>query len=428
MPSSGLGAAGTGGCERGPGHHRGNDQAHGQAGDCNPGDRENSLYASVELSLRRLPPEMRELVQGLAVFHGGGNGFNMSAALGIEPKELAKPAAWLIKVGLAELREHGYIRLDPALSDFLRLGQSTERLAELEAAWAEAMSQLVSFLYEQMFKDCNLAATLTLLELPNLMALLDWLEQQINADPAKAEEISTVAQLTEKLLSDLNQPQALARAVELREKAANLISDWGRVCFEDEYSMIERLLDQGNMQIAFEYARSLLKKAQSAGPQAYENADYHLAMAHFLLGRVLNNVEQAAPALDFLIESQQLFEALGKLGKQMASTALVEQADCLSKLGRLDAAAEKYEEAIRRDEQQEDFRGVAIGKGQLATLRYDQQRYDHALAGYQEVLTIFERLGEPASISTIWHQIGMVHQKTGHSTKRLRPPIAVHWK
>jgi hypothetical protein len=26
----------------------------------NPGDRENSLYASVELSLRRLPEEVRE--------------------------------------------------------------------------------------------------------------------------------------------------------------------------------------------------------------------------------------------------------------------------------------------------------------------------------------------------------------------------------
>jgi isopentenyl phosphate kinase len=39
----------------------------------NPGDRENSLYASVELSLRRLPEEVRERVKRLAVVHGGGN-------------------------------------------------------------------------------------------------------------------------------------------------------------------------------------------------------------------------------------------------------------------------------------------------------------------------------------------------------------------
>ena len=36
-----------------------------------PGDRENSLYASVELSLRRLSTESREHVRVLAVCQGG---------------------------------------------------------------------------------------------------------------------------------------------------------------------------------------------------------------------------------------------------------------------------------------------------------------------------------------------------------------------
>jgi hypothetical protein len=36
-----------------------------------PGDRENSLYASVELSLRRLSSETRDKIRGLAVCHGG---------------------------------------------------------------------------------------------------------------------------------------------------------------------------------------------------------------------------------------------------------------------------------------------------------------------------------------------------------------------
>ena len=38
-----------------------------------PGERENSLYASVELSLRRLPPEMRQQIKALGVFHGGAH-------------------------------------------------------------------------------------------------------------------------------------------------------------------------------------------------------------------------------------------------------------------------------------------------------------------------------------------------------------------
>ncbi len=36
-----------------------------------PGEREKSLYASVELSLRRLPPDLQERVKVLAVFQGG---------------------------------------------------------------------------------------------------------------------------------------------------------------------------------------------------------------------------------------------------------------------------------------------------------------------------------------------------------------------
>ena len=33
----------------------------------NPGSRQNSLYASVELSLRRLPAKVREVIKALAV-------------------------------------------------------------------------------------------------------------------------------------------------------------------------------------------------------------------------------------------------------------------------------------------------------------------------------------------------------------------------
>ena len=37
-----------------------------------PNDREQSLFASVELSLRKLPSELRAKLPPLGVFHGGG--------------------------------------------------------------------------------------------------------------------------------------------------------------------------------------------------------------------------------------------------------------------------------------------------------------------------------------------------------------------
>ena len=44
---------------------------------------------------------------------------------------------------MAEEQEYSYLRLDPALPAYLKLGQSPEQLAALEETWAAAMGQLV---------------------------------------------------------------------------------------------------------------------------------------------------------------------------------------------------------------------------------------------------------------------------------------------
>ena len=379
----------------------------------NPGDRENSLYASVALSLRRLPSEVRERVSRLAVFHGGGQLSIVANVLEIDEDTADAYAAFLVGVGLAELLDYRYLRLDPALPAYLRLGQAPERLAELEAVWAGAMIGLVDFLYKEQFKDSTMASRLTLLELPNLLALLGRLAQRVEADASAAEAVSRTARQIEELLAPLGRRQALLRAVALRERAAALVPAWGHARFSSERLHAERLLQEGQLQGAYDRARALLAKAQAAGEAAYSGADYDLAGAHILLGRVLKRGGQAAPALDLLVEAQRLFEALGDRGERMASVALTERADCLTALGRLDEAAETYEEAIERDEKRESFRDVAVGKQQLATVRLLQERYAEALAAYAEARAIFEQQNEPASVATIWHQIGVVHQRAG---------------
>ncbi|MCP5087056.1 MAG: tetratricopeptide repeat protein, partial [Rhodobacteraceae bacterium] len=136
--------------------------------------------------------------------------------------------------------------------------------------------------------------------------------------------------------------------------------------------------------------------------------------AHDMLGSVLQQGGQAAPALDLLIDAQRLFEALGERGEHMASVTLTEQADCLSALGRLDEAAEKYKERIKRGEKLQDFRGVAVGKGNLANVMRQQGKYAEAVAAYEAARAIFEQQNEPGSVATMWHQIGIVHREAGH--------------
>jgi tetratricopeptide (TPR) repeat protein len=379
----------------------------------NAGDRENSLYASVELSLRRLPDEVRERVNRLAVVHGGGQIILLALVMGIEVEEAKAIAVRLIDVGMAEQQEYGYLRIDPALPAYLQLGQPPEHLAQLTTLWAEAMVQLVDFLYQQKSKDSRLGNRLTLLELPNLMALLDYLGQRVETDSATAEQVADTAGSIEQLLQFLNRPQALARAVALREQTAHYLRGWNAAQFEQMRLQIDRLLQAGNIGAAYEKTQKQLERALSEGENAYPGAAFDIARALWKLGRVLQQAGQADVALQSLHEAFIRFEALGEPGERMASVALAGQADCLTALGRLEDAAAKYVEAIAQSENLEDFRQVAVGKGQLATVRSMQGRYEEAIAEHAAARTLFEQQNEPQMVAVAWHQTGMVYQEAG---------------
>src|SRR4030095_3559103 len=117
-------------------------------------------------------------------------------------------------------------------------------------------------------------------------------------DHPAAERVSDTAGSIEQLLANLNRPSALAKTVSLREAAATKIPEWGHARFQNERLLIERLLEAGQLQPAFEKAQALLEKARAVGSQAYPDADYDLAIAHFMLGRVLQIGGQAVRALD----------------------------------------------------------------------------------------------------------------------------------
>jgi hypothetical protein len=138
-----------------------------------PGQRELSLFASVELSLQRLSPEVRGQIAGLAVFHDGGYWQTIAYVLGIEKDNIGSIINELHQVGLAQtVGDYSYLRLDPALPTYLSLSLDAAQQQHYQQLWTEVMGQLVDFLYQQIFKDTQLAFSLTQLELPNLMAYL----------------------------------------------------------------------------------------------------------------------------------------------------------------------------------------------------------------------------------------------------------------
>ncbi len=384
-----------------------------------PDDRENSLYASVELSLRRLSAESRERVKAVAVFHGGAHLYVLGQVLGAEVEDATQLARQLIGVGLAEYMGDNHLRLDPALGSYLLREMEEGEREALTGRWAVAMVGLTAFLYQQRGQDAGLAARLTLLELPNLLAMLRWTEE--NAAPEVAVEL---ADSVEFLLSGLGRSQAMAEATAVRERAARKLGEWGHARCLAARAEVERLLERGEVRAAHAAAVRLLERCKEAGGGGYPAAAYDLAMAYATLGRVLQRGGAAAEALPLLGEAGRRFEALARDGDNdaahMASKTLTNTADCLVELGRLDEAAAAYEESVRRAEELGGQRAAAVGKGQLGYVLLLQERHAEALAAYEEARQTFESLGEPRSVAVAWHQIGMVHREAGQQEQAER--------
>ncbi len=382
-----------------------------------PESREKSVFASVELSLRRLSPANRERARGLGVFYGGFQRSVLANMMQWDETDVVALAGELFETGLATPNRYNHLTLNPALCPYLRgRMESTERAA-LTARWVVAMREYADFLVQQRSQNTEVAATLTLLELPNLFALLDLAQRA-----GDAEATIGLATSLYSLLQSLGKPRLLERVGQVRDAAVKKLESlgdaWNHARFEATRTRIEQQLGGGGLREALEGAQALLERARAAGTQAYLNADYDLAMAHFTLARVLLTAGGSEQALPLLDEARQRFEAVakerpGQGAERMAFACITEQGDCFLYLGRLDEAAAAYEESIRRGEQLGADRDVAVGKIQLGTVRMHQRRHPEALAAYTQARERFTQLDEPGSIAVVWHQTGMVYQVAG---------------
>jgi len=377
-----------------------------------PGSREQSLFASVELSLARLSPANRQRARVLGVFHGGVNLVVLSDMMEWDKKDAAGLAIQLVRTGLATPAPYNHLRLHPALCPYLYASLAADERDALTARWTAAMDAFVGLLVRQASCRAQLVATVTWLELPNAMALLDRLQAAGDA----VATISLTARLFE-LVQDIGKPRVLAKIAAVRDAAEQSLGSavWSHAQFEACRTRIEQQLAGGQFAAALAAARELHRRAIAAGETAYAAADYDLALACLLLGVVLGKGRRAAEALPLLQESQRRFESFAashesRAARRMATASLAEQGHCLSTLGKLDSAAGAYEQAIERAKAGEDIRDLAVGKCELGTVRYLQRRYAEALRAYEEARETFAALGEPLTVATAWQEIGMVHQ------------------
>jgi len=378
-----------------------------------PGERENSLFASLELSLRRLAPDMWEVVDVLSVYHGGADVATWAMVAECEQQVACDAGLELIQVGLAELAYDEfpyYFKIDPSLPAYLAARTAPALLDARRLRWVEGMIALSRFLYQQQFKNAQLTYDLCRLTEANLLAMLAALEH--NAPP---EQLVDLAQTIESLFSTLGRPQMVLFAQSIREKAAQQLGDWSHAQFQHHDAAVDRLLEQGNGNEALQLAQQVLAECERAGMQAYPEGEYDWAMAQFSLGRVLKHIGRPEQALPYLENAERRFIALADAGSagaaNTACVCLTEMGDCFSALGQYSKAAKEYEKSIELSEKQGDSRQIAVGKSQLAAARMGQKNCPEALRLYAEAKIIFELYREPSTVAAILHQTGRVHQE-----------------
>ncbi len=371
------------------------------------GSREQSVFASVELSLRRMSPANRDRARVLGVFHRGVQLDALRTMMEWEKPEVASLAGELIATGLATFNRYNHLTLNPALCPYLRGQMGAAEREELTARWSEAMRGYVGFLVQQWSENTEIAATLTVLELPNLFALLE--QVQPAGDAAATIDLTT---LLHQLLQFSGKPRLLERVAQVRDCAAAALGEaWNHARFQAQKTRIEQQLDGERLREALDGAHKLLQRARAAGENGYPGADYDLAYACWLLARVLKTVGESDQALLLLDEAQKRFEA-SEAAERMASVCIAERGACLLYLGRLDEAAAAYEENIRRAEKLGDDRQVTVGKSELGIVRMEQRRYQEALEAYEEARERFTRLHEPANVAVFWDHTGIVYAET----------------
>jgi tetratricopeptide (TPR) repeat protein len=379
-----------------------------------PGSREKSVFASVELSLRRMTEANRERARVLGVFHGGVQLGMLRAMTQWEGSDVASLAAELATTGLATPNRYNHLTLNPALCPYLRGEMDATERKRLTIPWVEAMCRYVAVLAQQQSQDTEVTATLRELELPNFFALLDLVQRAGNA-----EATIELATSLYSLLQNAGKPLLLERVGQTRDAAAKVLGDnWNHAQFQAMSTRVEQQLNRGQFREALVEARALLQRARTSGERAYPEAELDLASAHFILARVLKRSGGADQALPLLKEALLRFETAAKAEpneaiEAMASKCFTEQGECLFRLGRLDEAATAYEESIGRSQKIGDERQVAVGKIELGTVRLDQGRHSDALAAYAEARERFTELDEPGSVATIWHQTGTAYRRAG---------------
>jgi len=372
-----------------------------------PGEREQSLFASIELSLQRLSPASRELCKPLGTFKGVANFQVLRAMTGLETPALSKLATEMVHGGLATRIVHDVFRFHPALCPYLSQCISDKDRPMWQTRWIRNMDRYAQRLVEFCKIDPRLSAQISRAERPNIAALLT-LFPTIGSPAATIQLCMSLFQILEVLDETplLKKIATVIQAAQLR-----LSKDWSHAHVQSAAFSIELLLERGDIRTAQTEAESMLKQAALAGPECYHEAAYDIEMARWTLGKVKakHSPKEALPHLKPAMAAFLNFP--GSSAVRMASACQAKIADCLMRQGKLSQALDLYKKGIVFDEKHNYKHGSLVGLAQIGSIYIQSGEYAEALKIWDLCLKGFTSLNEPSKTAGCFHSLGAIHSK-----------------
>jgi hypothetical protein len=299
-----------------------------------PNSREKSLFASVELSLRRMSASSRKKTLVLGLFCGGVHLPVLRAMMGWDVPEVSSFARELVCSGLATPCRYNYISFNPALSPYVRTQIDSGERDALQSLWDKAMREHLVSLNVEYDRNVEMARTLVEFDLHNLIVLLERVH-----GTGDMEATSELATSLHRLLEHTGKRRVLEMVETLRASALRAMgSTWNHARFEAERNRIEQQYLDGELHDPLEGAQRLHDRARQVGENAYPEADYDLAMSGQLLARLLSGAHATEKALELLNDARERFDVIerkrpGFGARRAALGCLMVRVDCLRQLG-----------------------------------------------------------------------------------------------
>lgn len=394
-------------------------------------ERNHSLLASLDYSLRRLSEEHRSLLARLAVFEGGASEDDLLAITEIPKATWTMLRSALEQVALITAkRVHEDVRVPflhfhPILVPYLRNLQEAEDAVLLQR-YTRRYHAVVNLLSKQDAYDPEVIRALAKYELPNLRRALELLLRNNEVEAASDMAESVVKFLTNFGLTwerdQIRQQITDAMRVPSSEGSvltyAEYLHESGRA--EDEWS-------KGDLQAAIVRLTRILSRigAQPAGERTGPGSYAH-SITLQLLARCLEDDQRFVDAEQHYRDALAIIEGLLKQNSEeqgyLAQRALLlcDLGDVLSQQGHYTQAKESYETALKVYTGINHLRGQSIVLTQMGYLAFLQHNYSEAQLYYHKALGHFSTLDEPANESIGWYQLGMIAREQEEWTEAER--------